>query len=71
MTAPPTVESVFQPHLTKRAGNSYKLCSPAALELSGAQAELIVFRTDTVALLNQRTWGADQLELRQQELYQL
>lgn len=38
-TAPPTMESIFQPHLTRRAGDNYwKLCSPVTLEPRGWQS---------------------------------
>lgn len=42
ITVPPTVESGFQPHLTRRIGNkSWKQCGPATLELRGQRAMLI------------------------------
>ena len=49
MTAPSTVESVFWPQLTGRAGdNSWKQCSPEALELKSEWAELIIPRAKPV-----------------------
>lgn len=49
ITDPFTVESVFQPHLTRRAGNSsWKQCGPVALKLRRRQAELITPRAKSV-----------------------
>lgn len=62
-----TVESVSWPHMTRRDRRTPGSCkSPATLELRNGQAELIVCRANPVALFRQETWGAGQLELRQQ-----
>lgn len=43
------VESAFQPHLTRRAGNnSHKLCGPVVLKLRSRQTELITLRAKPV-----------------------
>lgn len=59
--APLPMECVFQPHLTRRAGNnSWKLCSSAALEPRGKWVESTVFRAKPVAPFSQGIWGAGQ-----------
>lgn len=55
----PNVESVFLPHLFRKAGdNSLKLCSPVVYDPRGR-------RTEPVALFSQGSWGMGWLVLRQ------
>ena len=61
------MESIFQPHLTRRAGdNFWKLWDPVVLEPIEGQAEPIVCKVKPVTLFGQGTLGAGWLELRQQ-----
>lgn len=62
----PIVESIFQSHLTRMAGdNSWKLCNPLVLQSREGQPEPIVCKTKPVAVISQETWGAGCSELRQ------
>lgn len=62
-----TVESVSWPHVTRKDMRTPASCiSPATLELRKGQLELMVCRVTPAALFSQGTWGASQLELRQQ-----
>lgn len=63
---PAPVEGVFMPHLPRRAGENWKLCSPAGLELTEGWAELRGCKAKPAVPFGQGTGDASQLDLKQQ-----